>query len=210
MYYRPNEENLKKNIYSAEQFHKSLEMVSQQKGDIWVLGDLNYPKLDWDAEDIPFIRPGCTQTKLYEGFIETLKEFSLMQMVREPTRGGNILDLFLTTNHTLVKSVSIIPGLSDHNIVKCIVNSKPKVTKKAPRKTFLYRKADWVSFRDYMQSFCSSFLSSYEGKSVEALWTEFKEALNSGIEKFIPSKFTGNKKTSSLDYPVNQKRDKKT
>ena len=45
-----------------------------------------------------------------------------------------------------------------------------------------------------MQSFCSSFLSSYEGKSVEALWTEFKEALNSGIEKFIPSKFTGNKK----------------
>ena len=45
-----------------------------------------------------------------------------------------------------------------------------------------------------MQSFRSSFLSSYEGKSVEALWTEFKEALNSGIEKFIPSKFTGNKK----------------
>ena len=110
-----------------------------------------------------------------------------MQMVREPTRGGNILDLFLTTNHTLAEYVSIIPGLSDHNIVKCIVNSKPKVTKKAPRKTFLYRKAGWVSFRDYMQSFCSSFLSSYEGKSVEALWTEFKEALNSGIEKFIPS-----------------------
>ena len=76
-----------------------------------------------------------------------------MQMVREPTRGGNILDLFLTTNHTLVESVSIIPGLSDHKIMKCIVNSKPKVTKKAPRKTFLYTKADWVSFRDYMQSF---------------------------------------------------------
>ena len=45
-----------------------------------------------------------------------------------------------------------------------------------------------------MQSFCSSFLLSYEGKSVEAMWTEFKEALNSGIEKFIPSKFTGKKK----------------
>ena len=74
--------------------------------------------------------------------------------------------------------------------MKLIVNSKPKATKKAPRKTFLYRKADWVSFRD----FCSSFLSSYEGKSVEALWTEFKEVLNSGIEIFIPSKFTGNKK----------------
>ena len=45
-----------------------------------------------------------------------------------------------------------------------------------------------------MQSLHNSFLSSYEGKSVEALWTEFKEALNSGVENFIPSKFTGNKK----------------
>ena len=154
----------------------------------------------WGPE-LPKAGLGCRrhtfhQIRLYpnqvESFIETLNEFSLMQMVREPTRGGNILDLFLTTNYTLVESVSIIPGLSDHNIVKCTVNSKPKVTKKASRKTFLYRKADWVSFRDYMQPFCSSFLSSYEGKSVEALWTEFKEALNSGIEKFIPPKFTGN------------------
>ena len=44
-----------------------------------------------------------------------------------------------------------------------------------------------------MQSFCRSFLSSCEGKSVEVMWTEFKEALNSGIQKFVPSKFAGNK-----------------
>ena len=189
-YYRPKEGD----SYSADEFHRSLEMVSQQKGDIWVLGDFNYPKMDWDEEDVPFIRPGCTLTKLYDGFIETLNDFNLMQMVREPTRGGNILDLFLTTNHTLVESVSIIPGLSDHNIVKCIVNSKPKVVKKAPRKTLLYRKADWASLKVHMQSFCHSFLSSCEGKSVEVMWTEFKEALNSGIQKFVPSKFAGNKK----------------
>ena len=41
-----------------------------------------------------------------------------MQMVRKPTRGGNIIDLFLTTNHILVEYVSIIPGLSDDNIIK--------------------------------------------------------------------------------------------
>ena len=34
----------------------------------------------------------------------------------------------------------------------------------------------------------------YRGKSVEVLWTEFKEALNTSIEKFIPSKLSGNKK----------------
>ena len=89
--------------------------------------------------------------------------------------------------------MSIIPGLSDHNIVKCTVNSKPRVAKTAPRKTF-YRKADWASFKVYMQSGCHSFVSSYEGKSAEVLWTEFKEALNSGILKFISSKFSGYKK----------------
>ena len=59
-YYRPKEGD----SYSADEFHRSLEMVSQQKGDIWVLGDFNYPKMDWDEEDVPFIRPGCTLTKL--------------------------------------------------------------------------------------------------------------------------------------------------
>ena len=66
---------------------------------------------------MPFIKPGCSHTKLNDSFIETMRDHSLSQMVREPTRSGNILYLFLTTNPTQVNSVSIIPGLSDHNIV---------------------------------------------------------------------------------------------
>ena len=73
--------------------------------------------------------------------------------MREPTGQGNILDLFLTTNHTLVNSVNIIPGLSDHSIVKCIVDTKPTLTKKAPRKAYLFRKADVESLRTYMKDF---------------------------------------------------------
>ena len=93
-----------------------------------------------------------------------------------------------------MNSVNVIPGLSDHNIVKCLVDTKPASTKKAPRKVHLYRKADWVSLRAYMTEFCNSFVLSYEGKSVETLWLEFKEALNTGIQKFIPSKYAGQKK----------------
>ena len=150
-------------------------MVSQEKGDIWVLGDLNYPKLDWDTDEVPRIKTGCTHTKLYESFIETISDFNLSQVVREHPRQGNSLDLFLTTNHTLVNSVNVIPGLSDHCIVKCEVDTKPAFTMKAPRKAFLYRKTDWESLRAYMKDFCDSFVSSYEGKSVETLWLEFKQ-----------------------------------
>ena len=50
---------------------------------------------------------------LYDSFIETMSDFNFSQMVRDPTRQGNILDLLLTTNHALVNSVNIIRGLSD-------------------------------------------------------------------------------------------------
>ena len=46
-----------------------------------------------------------------------------------PTRGQNILDLFLTINPTLVDNVSITSGLSDNDIVLIQVNVKPEVLK---------------------------------------------------------------------------------
>ena len=68
-----------------------------------------------------------------------------------------------------MNSINVIPGSSDHNIVKCLVDTKPASTKKAPRKMQLYWKADWVSLGAYMIEFCNSFVLSYESKSVETL-----------------------------------------
>ena len=81
-YYRPKEND----AYSADEFTKSLEKVSKEKGDIWVLGDLNYPKLDWDKDDVPYIKTECAHTRLYDSFIETMSDFNLSQMVRDLTR----------------------------------------------------------------------------------------------------------------------------
>ena len=47
-YYRPGEND----DISAVEFKKSLDIVSQEKGNIWVLGDINYPTLTWDADDV--------------------------------------------------------------------------------------------------------------------------------------------------------------
>ena len=113
-YYRPKEGDAD----CSEELKKSLELVSLQKGGIWVFGDLNYPKLDWDVDDAPIIKPGYSYTKLYDSFIETIRDFNLTQMVRKATRSGNILDLFFTTNPTLVNSVSVIPDLSDVSLTQ--------------------------------------------------------------------------------------------
>ena len=50
-----------------------------------------------------------------------------------PPRGQYILDLFFTTNPTLVDNVSITPDLSDHDILLTKVNIKPEVIKQVPR-----------------------------------------------------------------------------
>ena len=74
-------------------------------------------------------------------------------MVTSPTRGQYILDLFFTTNPTLVYDVTIVPCLSDHDIVLAQVNVKPEVTKQVPRNIPLYKKANWHQLKQFMRDF---------------------------------------------------------
>ena len=89
-------------------------MVSTVKGHTWLMGDFNFPKFCW-ADNIPTISPDCKNTHQYEEFIDLLNELSLTQLVTQPTRFENILDLFIIDNPALVKSVDIKPGIADHD-----------------------------------------------------------------------------------------------
>ena len=57
--------------------------------------------------------------------MDILDDYSLVQIVTEPTRHDNVLDLILTSNPTLVSKVECLPGLSDHDIVLAEVAIKP-------------------------------------------------------------------------------------
>ena len=86
----------------------------------------------WDHDHMPSVRSGSPSH--YEDFI------SLLDDVSEPIRGGNVLDLFLTSNPTLVNNVNMFPGIADHDIVISDANIKPKVSKQLPISVPLYRK----------------------------------------------------------------------
>ena len=64
-----------------------------------------------------------------------------------------ILDLFLTSNPTLIEKVSVLPGLSDHDIVMAEVNAKPTVMKQVPSDILLCKKADWDQLKESMREF---------------------------------------------------------
>ena len=179
---------------SFAELRRSLDMASQLKGTLWLLGDFNYPKFSWSHEHVPSMKSGQGFPTIYEDFISLLDDFDLVQMVSEPTRGENVLDFFLTSNHTLVDEIKISPGIADHDIVVAKVNVKPKITKQIPRKVPLFRKANWSDFKTYMTEKKNEILNLQQS-SVEEIWTAFKIALQKGITQFVPIKKIGCKKS---------------
>ena len=135
-------------IVSFEELKKSLTLINQTNSAVWLLGDFNLPKIDWENL-IP--SPECDHPTFYRDCLEVLDDCLLEKMVTSPTRGQNILDLFLTTNPTLVDNVSITPGLSDHDIVLIQVNVKPEVLKQVHRNIYLYKKANWDQLKQSMR-----------------------------------------------------------
>ena len=104
-----------------------------------------------------------------------------------PTRGQNILDLFLTTNPTLVDNVSISPALSDHDIVLNQVNVKPEVLKQVPRNIHLSKKSDWDRLKQSMRDiYVELKQSDLATTTVQNMLDRFATGLEQGIDKFIP------------------------
>ena len=114
-------------------------------------------------------------------------------MVSKPTRGDNVLDLFPTSNQTLINKVEILSDISDHEISISNISVKPKMSRQKPRSVPLYRKTDWGSFRTYSKT--SEILGSFQESTVEEIWNDLKTALDSGIQQFIPIKKLSSKRS---------------
>ena len=131
-------------------------------------------------------------------FLSTIADYNFTQVVTEPTRKDNILDLFLTTNPTLINKVNCSPGLGDHDVVSAEALLKPTLHKQKPRKVFIFSKADWPTLKAKMKLYQQSFLSNHHGQTVEQLWTDFATTLDKLVQECIPAKLIRGK--SSLPW----------
>ena len=82
--------------------------------DIYIVGDFNYPEIDWDLGNTSG-DAGTTGQDL----MEFLDRNFLTQVVNQPTREGNTLDLVFTNVPRYVTEVRVYPTpLSHHNLVE--------------------------------------------------------------------------------------------
>ena len=94
-YYRPHEGDEQ----SLHAFESSLSRIGDCDEHIVIGGDFNLPAWDW-LEGI--LKPNCRYISLHYMFRDIIENKGLTQIVTEPTRGVNTLDLFLTNMPTKV------------------------------------------------------------------------------------------------------------
>ena len=94
----------------------SLESIksSHPNSVFWVAGDVNLPDINWQDNCIEGHQYSLNTNNV---FIEVLNNNGLSQMVNTPTRGSNILDVFVTNRPSLIESCTVVDGISDHEVV---------------------------------------------------------------------------------------------
>ena len=147
-------------------------------------GDFNLPGWKWHG---PYVGP-CAYPALHHQFGEIISNHGLTQLVEEPTRQANTLDLIFISNPTLVNSVKVVPGISDHNCPIADIDMRPSRRRQPKRKVPVYKKADWEGFAEHMQHVADDICSKSATASVQDLWQLFKTGIEEGTQTFIPHK----------------------
>ena len=187
-YYRPPNDHLQ----SLEALHESLtKLYRTQKipPNVVIAGDFNLPDINWSKQQITNNRTASKHNKL----LEIINEFGLQNMMNNPTRidSGNILDLILTSNPSIIVNTHTTPGMSDHEAVTFNVNLNPVHNRKPPHKIFQYKSANWDKLKDDIDQLTTTYFHrNPNSRYINENWNFFRNNLTSLVDCNIPSRNT--------------------
>ena len=130
-----------------------------QQSDIFLTGDFNFPNIHWPISNS--FPPNQKVNDSAKHLIKFMEENLLNQLIDKPTRGNNILELFITNNDHIISNIqSIETPLSDHNIVKInmtynILSPQKKKEIKIPRDSFrslCLKKAKFSDINEHLKT----------------------------------------------------------
>ena len=143
-----------------------------------VVGDFNFPKIDWVN--------GKSDARGRE-FLESCMDVFLVQHVTSEThRSGNVLDLLLTTEESMVDSIRMIGkiGSCDHEAMLVDLKIKPKwdeMTKVIRN----YNRGNYDEMRKMMRIDWEKELANLD---VERTWVTIEHKIAEAIDECIPEK----------------------
>ena len=172
-----------------------LQLKKKSKNAIFILGgDFNVPDIDWTTHKIS----GTSYPqRVSQTFLDITMELGLEQLVDFPTRLENTLDLIFTSHPSFKIRCKPLPPIgqkSDHDIVLLDTAHQPLRARLPRRKIFLWKRADAEKIKQHLKEFSHSFIKE-TSQSVECMWTLFKSAITSAVEKHVPTKMSSTRQT---------------
>ncbi|KAK3088381.1 hypothetical protein FSP39_018443 [Pinctada imbricata] len=151
-----------------EELKRSLDIIhsKNQNSNIILTGDFNCPNINWVQQT------ASGQDKdIQQELLDIISSNNLTQIHEKPTYEGNLLDLVLVTNPTLVKSSVNVPGNSDIDIIITDFETKVHHQKLKPRKCYIYSRANWDKVNSDLSDLENTIRDQKnKGSTVEQLW----------------------------------------
>ena len=143
-----------------------------------LLGDFNLPDIDWSCNR------ALHQSDIYVHLIDIIQDNFLTQLVREPTRNQNILDLVISTSPDIVDRLLVGDCFSDHRSLSFRILCSPYVQRKSQKLLFSYSKTDWTQLKSllsYIPWSCAFF-----DDDIDYNWSCWKDLLFTAMDQCIP------------------------
>ena len=165
-----------------------------------LFGDFNIPgfaeKLNADVK----IDNKCSQ------IADKIIEFGLNQIIEEPTRGKNMLDLVFCTNFVSFDNVMVLPPFSnsDHCALSVNVCVNSAYDYNGIEKVFDFKNCDFEHFSMYLRNINWSELLLYdESIDIDSVWDRFMCVLRHYVNQFVPKfcKQQETKTSKTVKYP---------
>ena len=173
------------------------EAASKTYLHILLMGDFNYPNIDWNNWTT---KSENTESQEFK-FIECIQDNFLCQYIQEPTRARgnntpNLLDLIFTNEKNTVNNIKYQSplGKSDHSVLTFKFNCYT-ILKNYVRTNLYFSKAYYESIKKELKDIDWETMLKY--KNINEQWLYFKDVTKNLIDKYVPSrKITqGQKKT---------------
>ena len=154
-----------------------------------VAGDFNAPGIDWESSTV---KPDAPLKGMCERLLGLLNEHHFSQLVTEPLHviKGYVLDLFCTNKPGLIRNISLVPGISDHDRVIVVdTHLKALINKKPRRQIPLWSKAKWDELENLTNEFNQEFSETSATRNIHENWNKFKDH-DKLLQDKIPSKLS--------------------
>lgn len=145
---------------------------------IVLMGDFNFPEIKWENSE---------GGEMSHPFVNCIQDNFLEQLVTEPTRGQNILDLVLTSDSNFVEDLEVVEPFSnsDHQSVSFSLKIGIEPVRTNSLLSYNYFRANYDIVRNYVQSRNLNMLLDM-CNNVSESWILLKSELFAIREKFIP------------------------